>query len=77
MDLLRNIAIWGVIYCEVGAKYCVRSAIIISSDITGFGEGSRFPVAFFDIMYAKLANINMFLGIICELLCMFMEVLAR
>ena len=53
-------------YCDLGEIYCDPSEIYCD-------PRSRF----FDIMYAKLDNINVFLGIIYELLCMFMEVLVR
>ena len=64
-------------YCELGEIYCELSEIYCDPGEIYCDPRSRFPVAFFDIMYAKLDNINMFLGTIYELLCMFMDVLAK
>ena len=64
-------------YCDLGAKYCDHNEIYCDPSEIYCDPRSRFPVGFFDIMYAKLNNMNVFLGTIYELLYMFTEVLAR
>ena len=64
-------------YCDLGEIYCELSEIYCDPGEIYCDPRSRFPGAFFYMMYAKLDNMNVFLGTIYELLYMFTEVLAR